>query len=407
VCAVGSGTGAEIPILEKKELKSYESWEDYNLKGSLLQGIYEIGFNTPSPIQKVAVMPIIERKDIRAQAQSGTGKTGAFSVGSLQLVDETRNVTQALVIVSTREIALQNAGIIRNLGKKMNISVSCLVGGGQVRQDIEVLAKGPQIVVGTPGRVIHMITGGYLSTEHIDLFVVDEADEMLKLGFVEQVREIFKSLKTESVQTAMFSATWSPKELEISKNLLRDNAVIIDLRQNEQTLKGIEQYYINLGPRPDPRQEDDYKVQFLGEIFSCGTVGQSVIFVNTKSRASRLHERLMALNVPCDVIHSSLEQAQRTQVLDKFRNGECRTLIATGVIGRGVDIRQLALVFNYELPKNEDMSTYIHRIGRAGRYGRKGKAINIIFDDETPDIKALEQYYSTAILPLPQNLDYR
>lgn len=390
---------------EKTILNIYERWEDYDLKDPLLRGIYNIGFEVPSYIQKTAIGPILAGKDIRAQAQSGTGKTGAFAVASLQRINENDKFTQVLILCSTREIAEQNATRTQEIGKNMNVEVPFLAGGFNVGKTKDALAKNPPIVTGTPGRILHMISTGDLKTENIFLLIIDEADEMLKRGFKDQVREIFGSLDREKVQVAMFSATWDQSEMEVADDILKD-PILIHLRHDEQTLKGIDQYFVNLGNKP-ARGEDIQKMEVLLDIYRRSEVGQSVIFVNSRSKAKFLFEALKSHKFPCEVIHSDLTQNERSDILKRVRNGDCRCLIATGLMARGIDIQQLSIVFNFDLPKGLDKSTYIHRIGRAGRFGRKGKAINIIYDDELVCIKELETFYSTNISALPGEFELK
>eukprot|EP00866_Antonospora_locustae_P001522 jgi/Antlo1/1522/2313 len=386
-----------------KENYVFEKWEELPLKEELLRGIYASGYNSPSFIQKSSVRPLIEGVDIRAQAQSGTGKTGAFCVGAIQRV--CGDTTQVLVLASTREIASQNYRCLKDLSRFMDIGIQLLLGGTSVKDDIEGLANGPQIVVGTPGRVLHMIERGYMKCNDISLLIIDEADEMLKLGFQEQVKSIFCKLNTEKVQVAMFSATWERAELEVSSKILRHGHHVIDLRLEEQTLKGINQYYVNLGPRQAIRDlNEEIKIQVLIDIYSKSEIGQSIIFVNSVERVKAVHAKLIALGFSCGVIHSNLSQEGRDQAMSKFQKGECRTLIASNLVGRGVDVQQLSVVINFDIP-TDSFATYIHRIGRAGRYGRKGTAINFIFEDEKPYLEDIERHYRTVIQPLPLNFN--
>ncbi|TBU20789.1 DEAD/DEAH box helicase [Hamiltosporidium tvaerminnensis] len=378
-----------------------EKWEHFGIKESLLKGIYGTGFITPSFIQKVAIKPMMMGKDLRAQAQSGTGKTGAFAVGALQSIDETIDATQVLVLVSTREIAEQNAMRIAGIGMHMNIKVTLLCGGFAVSENISSLSQNPGIVVGTPGRVLHMIQANHLKTENIKLLIIDEADEMLKQGFKDKVKAIFLTLPVDILQVAMFSATWEKEELDVAAEILR-NPVIIDLRQDEQTLKGIDQYYVYLGPKP-ARGSDMLKVDALVDILESSDVSQCVIFVNTKSKAKYLYDVLCTMKFPVEVIHSEFTQQQRTDILNRFRASKFRYLLSTGLLGRGIDIQQLSLVINFDIPRSQDIVTYIHRIGRAGRYGRKGKALNFVFDDDLPVIQEIEKHFHTSIGPMPQN----
>ncbi|KAM0687759.1 translation initiation factor eIF4A [Conglomerata obtusa] len=394
-----------IPIEEKEEqvIQIYERWDEYNLKEEVLRGIYACGFEVPSFIQKTAIMPIITGRDIRAQAQSGTGKTAAFGIGALQRLSPEKK-TQILILVSTREIAEQNANRIETLSQFMDINITVLSGGTDVSAAIDSLRRNPEIVAGTPGRVFHMIEQGHLKTEDISLLIIDEADEMLNFGFKDQVKEIFCYLP-QNMQVAMFSATWEAEEMEVAKGILR-NPVVIDLRQDEQTLKGIDQFSVCLGPRP-ARGYDMRKVEALIDIYKKKELSQCIIFVNTRNKAKFVHNVLQSMKIPADMIHSDLTQKERIDVLNKFRNGSCRLLIATGLIGRGIDIQQLSLVFNFDIPKSTEKCTYIHRIGRAGRFGKKGKAINFIYDDELENLKEIERHYQTIINPLPQDYDLK
>ncbi|WUR04382.1 ATP-dependent RNA helicase eIF4A (TIF1) [Vairimorpha necatrix] len=385
---------------ESKQLKMYHNWEDYNLDEDLVRGIYNMGFETPSHIQKVAIKPIIDGKDIRAQAQSGTGKTGAFAIGSLQCVDRNLPCTQVLVIVSTREIAAQNASRFKEISMYMGINVCLLSGGSSVSQDINNLNINPHVVVGTPGRVDQMIQQNHLKTDKIKLFVIDEADEMLQSGFQEQVKSIFKSLNRNSVQIAMFSATYEEEELRVSEEVLKD-PVVIDLRQDNQTLAGIQQFYINLGKDESPRK-DDYSVKCstLVDLLKNYSFGQTVIFVTSKIKANFVYNGLMQHEIPCELISSDLTQSQRVEVLDRFRSGANRILISSGLLSRGVDIQNLSVVFCLDVPSEDKKSTYIHRIGRSGRYGKKGFAINILHEHEFLNLTKIEKFYNTKIVQL-------
>lgn len=396
-----------VPIIDETEenVQVYEKWEDMGLNEKLLKGIYGIGFETPSFIQKTSIGPILAGRDIRAQAQSGTGKTGAFAIASLQKIDLSLEKTQVLILCSTREIAEQNAITTSSIGREMNINVPLLAGGYNVSKTQSALRLNPPIVSGTPGRVLHMIGTKDLKTDDISLLIIDEADEMLKRGFKDQVKEIFLALNREKIQVAMFSATWDKEEMEVAADIM-NNPIIIHLRHDEQTLKGIDQYYVNLGRQPN-RGEDIRKLEVLLDLYKKSEVGQSVIFVNSRQKAKYLYDTLKTNNFPCEVIHSDLTQNERSDVLQRVRKGECRCLIATGLMARGIDIQQLSIVFNFDLPRTADKSTYIHRIGRAGRYGRKGKAINIIFEEEMPAIKEIESFYATVINPLPTAFDLK
>jgi len=390
---------------KSEQVKIYSRWKDYNLKERLLHGIYSVGFEEPSFIQKTAIAPLIEKRDIRAQAQSGTGKTGAFSVGCLQRIDENKPVTQALVLVSTREMAEQNATRMGHMAVHFNIKIPFVAGGHDTSIDINNLSKNPPIVVGTPGRVLHMIKDGHLKTDNIELLVIDEADEMMKRGFIEQVHEIYESISSNSLQVAAFSATWEEEDLVSIKNVLQ-NPVVIDLKQQQLTLKGLRQYYIDFTEAGTHRINiEKSKLSVLLDIYKSLNISQSIIFVNLKRKANSIASSLGAAGIPCSVIHSDLNQAERSKVIAELRTGKCRTLVATGLVGRGIDIQQLSLVINFDVPRPDQKSTYIHRIGRAGRYGRKGVAINLADHEEMQTLNEIMAHYNTNMLPMPNDLN--
>ncbi|KAG0439082.1 ATP-dependent RNA helicase eIF4A [Dictyocoela muelleri] len=396
----------EDDIFEEAEeevafIETFERWEDYNLKEPLMRGIYSMGFETPSYIQKTAIKPIIDGKDLRAQAQSGMGKTGAFGIGSLQRIDENMPYPQVLIIGSTRELAIQNAEAIEKLAHFMQIKVPAFVGGVNLRDARIILENNPPIVVGTPGKILALINTEILKTDKMFMFVIDEADEMLKRGFKDQVKEIFLALPRDTIQVVMFSATYEEEEIEVANELLI-NPVHIDLRRDEQTLQGIEQYYVNLGARP-ARYGDLRKIDALVDLFKRENFGQSVIFVNTKQKAKYVYEILTnnQYQFSCDVIHGDMTHDERNAVLVRVREGKSRNLISTSIMARGIDVQQISTVINFDIVREDDMSTYIHRIGRAGRFGRRGRAINFIFNDEMPVIQKIMEHYQTKIDPLP------
>ncbi|EOB14043.1 ATP-dependent RNA helicase eIF4A [Nosema bombycis CQ1] len=379
------------------DVKLYNRWEEYNLDPNLLKGIYAIGFETPSFIQKAAIKPIIDGCDIRAQAQSGTGKTGAFAIGALQSLDLQLNAPQVLVLVNTREVAAQNANRFMDFSKFMHVNVCLLAGGTPVQNDIRHLSSNPQVIVGTPGRVEQMIHEEHLKTEHIKLFIIDEADEMLQAGFMEQVKNIFMALNRKKIQIAMFSATYEEEELAVSEEIL-NNPVIIDLRQSEQTLIGIKQFLINLGRDNSPRKNDiNTKLLTLVDLFKRHKFGQTVIFVTAKVSANYIYEGLNAEGIPCEVITADKVQTEREEVLERFRSGKNRILVSSGLLSRGIDIQDLSVVFCLDVPPPNKKSTYIHRIGRSGRYGKKGIAILLLHEHELPNLKEIEKFYNTKV----------
>tara|TARA_B110001450_G_scaffold134625_1_gene126408 strand:+ start:4173 stop:5435 length:1263 start_codon:yes stop_codon:yes gene_type:complete len=376
------------------------SWEDkdLNLKDKLLRGIYSYGFEKPSSIQKKAVMPFIygingKRKDIIAQAQSGTGKTGAFVVGSLQLMDENNKNTQVLILAPTHELARQIKNVVDSLGNFLNITSILLVGGTSVdenRKQIE--KKKPQFVVGTPGRVHDMIRRNILDVSKLDLLVLDEADEMLSTGFKEQMGNILQYMP-ENLQIGLFSATLNDDLMQVAKTFMRTPIKIL-VKNEELTLQGISQYFVNLN-------DDSEKYDTLKDIFSTLTISQSIIYCNSTRRVDDLEEAMLEDEFPVKKIHGKMTEAERKKTHAEFKSGSCRVLITSDLFSRGIDVQQVSVVINFDIPKSE--YTYLHRIGRSGRWGRKGVAINFQTKYDMEKLKKFEEFYNTSIVELPSN----
>lgn len=402
-----------LPIDNKTPSDPNFKWESLNLKQDLIKGIYSVGFENPSFIQKKAIPIIAEGRDLRAQAQSGTGKTGAFVIGTLQKIDENLRRTQVLVLASTREIAAQNAAKFNEIGRYMKVSVCLLAGGTSVSSDIQSLTTNPHIVVGTPGRVNSMIESNHLKTDDIRVFILDEADEMLKIGFEEQVKAVYVAIKASQFQSLLFSATYSEQDLEIIKNMVVD-PVEIDLRYEEQTLKGIKQYFVDIGPsvaRGAPQiardQEIILKTHTLMDIFKNQVLSQVMIFHNRKDSAQLIHKTLNDNGFPCDLITSDLLTAERNEVLEKFKAGNTRILVSSGLCKRGVDIQSLSVVVCLDVPRIEEQNDFIHRVGRSGRYGRKGVALHILNSQEIEILKKICEHFHSVISPLPLGFSFK
>ena len=379
---------------KKAPITIVESFDDMGLKDSILRGIYTYGFEKPSAIQQKAIAPVLEGRDIIAQAQSGTGKTATFVIGSLEKIDESKKSLQVLILAPTRELAIQIQTVVESLSKYMNISNHLLIGGRSVRDDISTLEKGVHVAIGTPGRVYDMIKRNVLNIDNLKMFVLDEADEMLSRGFQEQIYDIIQFIP-KTTQIGIFSATMSENTYALSKNFM--NSPVEILVKNEQlTLEGIRQYYVNI--------ENDYqKYDVLVDIYKNLSVSQTIIYANTKKKLLWLNDKLTEINFQCGMIHSDLTQEERNTVINEFRSGKIRILIATDIVARGIDIQQVSIIINYEFPK--DYNTYIHRIGRSGRYGRIGTALNIVDPIELKNMKECEQIYNTKIEYLPSDLN--
>eukprot|EP01121_Diplochlamys_sp_Union-15-3_P022014 TRINITY_DN923_c0_g2_i1.p1 TRINITY_DN923_c0_g2~~TRINITY_DN923_c0_g2_i1.p1 ORF type:complete len:402 (+),score=81.81 TRINITY_DN923_c0_g2_i1:79-1284(+) len=380
-------------IKEDEKIEIYDSFDDMNLKENLLRGIYGHGFEKPSAIQQKAIVPFSKGRDLIAQAQSGTGKTAAFSVGMLQQIDLSLKACQALILAPTRELAIQNHKVVSQLGDYLGVKCHASIGGTSVQDDESALTRGVQVVVGTPGRVYHMLCTHALKPETIKTFILDEADEMLSMGFKDQIHDIFTLLPGD-VQVGLFSATMPPDALEIT-NKFMNNPIKILVKQDEVTLEGIRQFYINV-------EREDWKLDTLVDLYSTISISQAVIFRNTKRKVDWLTDQLRAKEFEVSAIHGDASQRERDGIMNDFRTGTTRVLITTDLLARGIDVHQVSLVLNYDLPRN--LENYIHRIGRSGRFGRKGVAINFVTKDDQTTLKELEKFYRTEIQPMPKNI---
>jgi len=372
----------------------YESFEDMGLDENLLRGIFSYGFEKPSPIQAKAIMQFNSGKDIIAQAQSGMGKTGAFCLGILSKIDPNNKNAQALILAHTRELALQIDMVIRQLGNYLELNFNLSIKGIAINQNIESLTKkNPQIIIGTPGRIIDMINKRAIQCETIKMLVLDEADEMLSKGFLDQIKRIFKCLPSDA-QVGLFSATMSPEFFEITKNFMR-NPVKILVKSEQLTLEGIQQYYINV-------EKNDFKFETLCDIYNILTISQSIIYCNTKRSVEYLTTKMEEANFAVSFIHGDISVDEREFTMGQFRNGKTRVLISTDLLARGIDVQQVSIVINYEVPSRVD--NYLHRIGRSGRFGRKGVAINFMTYYDIKKLKTIEQYYHTQIEEMPADI---
>ena len=378
-------------------IREFNKWEDLEeLDSNLLRGIYAYGFDNPSTIQQKSILSLFERKDIIAQAQSGTGKTGAFSVGVLQNINTSVNKVQAIILAPTRELAKQIHDVVSGLAVFMKtFKIQLLVGGTSIEQDMTFLkTETPHVIVGCPGRVYDMIRRNHIRGSDIKMIVLDEADEMLSAGFKEQVYNIFNFLSS-SVQVCLFSATL-PEELHaLASNFLR-NPVKILVKSEQLTLEGIVQHLIAL-------ENDSHKYTTLKDIFNMISVTQSIIYCNSIKRVTDLHEAMLQDNFPVCCIHSGMEKSERDAAFRDFKCGKHRVLISSNVTARGIDVQNVGIVINFDVPK--DMHTYLHRIGRSGRWGRKGVAINFVTRWDIKKIKEFEVYYNTVITEMPATIN--
>ncbi|KAF1769218.1 hypothetical protein GCK72_001032 [Caenorhabditis remanei] len=396
--------GGSGPKKEKDEMASveFESSEEVNviptfdkmgLREDLLRGIYAYGFEKPSAIQQRAIPAILKARDVIAQAQSGTGKTATFSISVLQSLDTQVRETQALILSPTRELAVQIQKVVLALGDYMNVQCHACIGGTNLGEDIRKLDYGQHVVSGTPGRVFDMIRRRNLRTRAIKLLVLDEADEMLNKGFKEQLYDIYRYLPP-GAQVVLLSATLPHEILEMTSKFMTDPIRIL-VKRDELTLEGIKQFFVAV-------DREEWKFDTLIDLYDTLTITQAVLFCNTRRKVDWLTDKMKEANFTVSSMHGDMEQKDRDEVMKEFRAGTTRVLISTDVWARGLDVPQVSLVINYDLPNNREL--YIHRIGRSGRFGRKGVAINFVKQDDVRILRDIEQYYSTQIDEMPMNI---
>jgi len=368
------------------------SFDDFDLNDNLLRGIYSYGFENPSDIQ-IKALPIINAKrDLIAQAQSGTGKTGAFTIGALNIMDVELKKTQVLILNPTYELVNQNYDVMKALGQYMNITIMKVVGKTSVEECKRELQKEPQIIIGTPGRVLDMINKRFLYTKDIKLLIFDEADEMLSTGFQDNIYNIIQYI-SKTTQICLFSATKNDYTLDLCDKFLNNPETILVENKNV-TLEGIQQYKVVIN--------EEWKYDTLIDIYNLVNISQCMIYINYKIKLMNVYDELIRNNYPVDYIHGEVTKDEREKKLLNFKNGQTRILLSTDLLSRGIDVQQLNLVINFDLPKSKE--TYVHRIGRSGRYGRKGVAINFITNRELGYLNELEEHYNIKIDDLPQNV---
>lgn len=386
--------GIEDENIEKE--KTIESWDELDIRTDLLRGIYAHGFEKPSVIQSKACGPLFEGRDVLAQAQSGTGKTGAFVIGALNRIDTSTNKTQVLVLAPTRELAIQILNVQQELGSMIkNLNGKLLVGGHSADNDMYDLRRNtPHIIIGTPGRIYDMFKRNIISTQNIDMIILDEADEMFSYGFKYQLFDIFQFLRKD-IQIALFSATLPDAVVQLTKSLLKDPVNIV-MKAEQLVLDGISQFIVTL-------IDDKQKFEALKDIFDRLTISQTIIYCNGLARVQDLYEAMKNEGYPVCCIHSEMNKEQRKESFDEFKKGKYRVLISSNITARGIDIQQVSIVINFDLPR--DPHTYLHRIGRSGRWGRKGLGINFITQRDISNLKNIESHYSCRMEELPMNFE--
>ncbi|WOG81466.1 hypothetical protein DCAR_0100613 [Daucus carota subsp. sativus] len=371
----------------------YDSFDAMGLQENLLRGIYAYGFEKPSAIQQRGIVPFCKGLDVIQQAQSGTGKTATFCSGVLQQLDYSVVECQGLVLAPTRELAQQIEKVMRALGDYLGVKVHACVGGTSVLEDQRILSSGVHVVVGTPGRVFDMLRRQSLRSDHIKMFVLDEADEMLSGGFKDEIYDIFELLPPK-VQVGVFSATMPPETLEITRKFMKKPVRIL-VKRDELTLESIKQFYVNV-------DKEEWKLETLCDLYETLAITQSVIFVNTTRKVDWLTDKMRSRDQSVSATQGDMDQNTRDIIMREFRSGSSRVLITTDLLARGIDVQQVSLVINYDLPTQPE--NYLHRIGCIGRFGRKGFAINFVTKDDDRMLVDIQKFYNVVVEELPANV---
>jgi len=385
-----------VAAAPKKKVPRYESFEKMGLKEDLMRGIFDYGFLKPSLIQQKAIVPMRDGHDILAQSQSGTGKTGAFVIGTLQRVNTSMiGSTQALILSPTQHLAQQTQKVMKCIGQYMGIKVHLSAGGESLGADMSALRAGAEVVVGTPGRVIDMLKRGCLKASNIKVIVLDEADEMLSTGFRDDMYEVMQYLRQDA-QVALFSATIPDELKEVVAELLRD-PIQIRVKRDLLTLAGIRQFYV-------PLETDMDKFDTLCDLHDqLGAGCQTIIFCRSRRGVDQLTQSLNDNDYAVASIHGEMLPRDREKIISKFRKGETRVLISSDLLARGIDVQTVTTVVNYDLPRH--MENYLHRVGRCGRFGRKGVAINFVTGRDSEVMDEIEKYYNTKFEKMPREVD--
>ncbi|KAF7541513.1 hypothetical protein G7054_g631 [Neopestalotiopsis clavispora] len=381
-----------LPAKDGRHQTEGLEWENFALKRDLLMGIFEAGYEKPSPIQEESVPVALTGRDILARAKNGTGKTAAFVVPALERINPKVAKIQCLILVPTRELAMQTSQVCKTLGKHLGINVMVTTGGTGLRDDIVRLQDPVHIVVGTPGRILDLAGKNVADLSECPMFIMDEADKLLSQEFTPVIEQLLR-FHPKDRQVMLFSATFPLSVKDFSdKNMV--NPYEINL-MDELTLRGITQYYAFV--------EEKQKVHCLNTLFSKLQINQSIIFCNSTNRVELLAKKITELGYSCFYSHAKMAQHARNRVFHDFRNGVCRNLVCSDLLTRGIDIQAVNVVINFDFPKNAE--TYLHRIGRSGRYGHLGLAINLINWDDRFNLYNIERDLGTEIQPIPQTID--
>ena len=369
-----------------------QEFEDYFLKRELLMGIFEKGFERPSPVQERAIPIILQNRNVLARAKNGTGKTAAFIIPCLEKTDPVKKHIQVLILIPTRELALQTSAVVRELGKHMKVECMVSTGGTSLKDDIMRLYKPVHVLVGTPGRILDLSEKGVAILTQCHTLIMDEADKLLSPEFEPLLEKLVLHCSPER-QICLFSATF-PVSVKKFKDKFIHHPYEINL-MDDLTLKGITQFYAFV--------EERQKVHCLHTLFTKLEINQSVIFCNSVNRVELLAKKITELGYSCFYIHAKMQQSHRNRVFHEFRNGSTRHLVSSDLFTRGIDIQSVNVVINFDFPKTSE--TYLHRIGRAGRFGHLGLAINLITFDDRFNHYRIESELATEIKPIPPTID--
>lgn len=372
------------------------SFDNLNLQEEILKGVYLYGFKKPSKIQLQGIKALNTSKDCLLQSQSGTGKTATYLLGVLNRFEKNKNC-QGIIITPTRELGEQVFSVANEISKYTEYKIACCIGGTNIKKNISDL-KNANLVIGTLGRIAHMQSINKINYNTIKVLVFDEADNILSFGYSEKINELLNLL--ENSQKCLISATMTKEVFDITKKYL-DNPHKVLLKNNQVAVKAILQFYHNV-------EIEDYKFDTLLDLYNILSTSQTIIFCNTIRKVTWLDEKLNENNFSITTIHGQMDQEERNQIVEDFRNGKTRLLLTTDLLARGIDIPDVSLVINYDLPKSKE--TYIHRIGRSGRFGKKGVSITLVKMHDHSDVRnlnKLKNQYKIDIKELPHNIsDY-
>ena len=368
-------------------------FEDFYLKRELLMGIYEKGFDKPSPIQEESIPIALTGRDVLARAKNGTGKTASYIIPILERVKPTKNCVQALILVPTRELALQTSQVCKEIGKNLTgCQIMVSTGGTTLKDDILRLYNPVHVIVATPGRILDLAEKGVAKLGDCEMCVLDEADKLLSQEFQPVIEKLIR-MCSETRQIMLFSATF-PVTVKAFKEKWLKRPYVIN-KMDELTLKGVSQYYAFV--------EEKQKLHCLNTVFSKLDVNQSIIFCNSVNRAELLAKKITEMGYSCFYIHAKMLQSHRNRVFHDFRNGACRNLVSSDLFTRGIDVQAVNVVINFDFPKSAE--TYLHRVGRSGRFGHLGLAINLITYEDRHNLYRIEQELGTEIKSIPATID--